>query len=338
MQLKRSAFGLLNTAVLLLCLFSAVYAFQSIDKKLKERVKNAKKLEDVFMLEKIITLEGRKDSFVSSVYSTKITSSGDILIISMNSGKTDVLIFDKNGKFIKTLGRKGNGPGEYLKPVSLAEDSDGNIYLVDTDSRKIHIYNNKYIYRESINYYCLNRFIHLDSKKNMYLYLGVPIPEIQPFYCIVKYNRNGKKLAEFASLPEEVNKQKYFIFSDCIAIDNSDNIFESNAYMPYVRKYTSNGEIIKDFGEKYVRLVNRTDKKGNSYEFPRSVRSLLIHNGIIIMAFDDNKMDCYDLEGNLLNKNLKFSNEIVYANDRAIYFIEHNKNMDNPIIYKYIDK
>ena len=39
--------------------------------------------------------------------------------------------FDKTGKFIKTWGKKGTGPGEIDGPHTLAMDSRGRLFLGD---------------------------------------------------------------------------------------------------------------------------------------------------------------------------------------------------------------
>lgn len=42
-----------------------------------------------------------------------------------------VLKFDKSGRFLRTIGRKGQGPGEYMKPLKLFIDGQDNLYISD---------------------------------------------------------------------------------------------------------------------------------------------------------------------------------------------------------------
>ena len=48
--------------------------------------------------------------------------------------------YDARGKFVRNLGRKGQGPGEYLSGGGLAVAPDGKVYLWDTGTWRINVY------------------------------------------------------------------------------------------------------------------------------------------------------------------------------------------------------
>lgn len=50
-----------------------------------------------------------------------------------------IVKFDKDGKFLVSFGRKGQGPGEFSSISSLDIDSAGNLYAVDSTQRKIQV-------------------------------------------------------------------------------------------------------------------------------------------------------------------------------------------------------
>jgi DNA-binding beta-propeller fold protein YncE len=47
---------------------------------------------------------------------------------------------DKNGNWIKSWGERGNRPGEFNTPHSIAADAKGNIYVADRGNRRIQVF------------------------------------------------------------------------------------------------------------------------------------------------------------------------------------------------------
>lgn len=69
-------------------------------------------------------------------------SNGDIFVADGHGGNTNARIvkFDKNGKFIKSWGKKGSAPGEFDTPHSLAFDSKGRLFVADRNNNRIQIF------------------------------------------------------------------------------------------------------------------------------------------------------------------------------------------------------
>jgi DNA-binding beta-propeller fold protein YncE len=73
---------------------------------------------------------------------TLVAPNGDIFIADGHGGNTNARIvkLDKTGKFIKTWGKKGSGPGEMDGPHTLAMDSQGRLFLGDRGNNRIQIF------------------------------------------------------------------------------------------------------------------------------------------------------------------------------------------------------
>jgi sugar lactone lactonase YvrE len=71
-----------------------------------------------------------------------VAPNGDIFIADGHGGNTNARIvkFSKDGKFIKTWGQKGSGPGEFDGPHSLAMDSKGRLFVADRSNNRIQIF------------------------------------------------------------------------------------------------------------------------------------------------------------------------------------------------------
>lgn len=55
-------------------------------------------------------------------------------------GNARVMKFDKNGKFLKTWGRKGMGPGEFDVVHTLALDSRGRVFVGDRQNNRVQVF------------------------------------------------------------------------------------------------------------------------------------------------------------------------------------------------------
>jgi sugar lactone lactonase YvrE len=66
---------------------------------------------------------------------------GDIFVLE-GHGKAEsrVVKFDSEGNFLKTLGGKGKGPGEFDLPHSLVFDAQGLLYIADRNNARIQVF------------------------------------------------------------------------------------------------------------------------------------------------------------------------------------------------------
>ena len=71
-----------------------------------------------------------------------VAPNGDIFIGDGHGGNTNarILKFDKNGKFIKTWGKKGSEKGDLNVPHTLAFDSKGRLFVGDRGNNRIQIF------------------------------------------------------------------------------------------------------------------------------------------------------------------------------------------------------
>ena len=71
-----------------------------------------------------------------------IAPNGDIFVADGHGGNTNARIvkFSRDGKFIKTWGKKGSAPGEFDVPHTLAFDSKGRLFVGDRANNRIQIF------------------------------------------------------------------------------------------------------------------------------------------------------------------------------------------------------
>jgi DNA-binding beta-propeller fold protein YncE len=70
---------------------------------------------------------------------------GDVYVAESHTDVTDpnlvgrISVFDKNGKFLRTIGKMGIGPGEFRTPHALEFDSKGRLIVADRHNHRVQI-------------------------------------------------------------------------------------------------------------------------------------------------------------------------------------------------------
>jgi hypothetical protein len=96
-------------------------------------------LSEFFSHVKTIILETGDDILLGKINGIQVYN--DLIFILDTQQDIGIYIFNRDGKFIRKIGKKGNGPGEYLAVSDFTIDQDNdNIYLLDCDANKIYKY------------------------------------------------------------------------------------------------------------------------------------------------------------------------------------------------------
>ena len=71
-----------------------------------------------------------------------VTPNGNVFVADGHGGNSNARIvkFDKDGKFIKTWGKKGSGPGEFDTPHGLVLDPQGRLLVADRGNSRIQVF------------------------------------------------------------------------------------------------------------------------------------------------------------------------------------------------------
>jgi hypothetical protein len=66
-----------------------------------------------------------------------VDKDGNIYVL--DAGNARVQKFGPDGRYLATIGRKGQGPGEFMMPDSMAFDRDGNLVVADMAQSRVHV-------------------------------------------------------------------------------------------------------------------------------------------------------------------------------------------------------
>ncbi len=210
-----------------------------------------------FELEEDLSIGNQKDAnyLFYKITDIQVSKNGDIYI--SDSGNYRVQCFDKNGNYLLTIGRKGQGPGEFNHPFELQiEGETGNIYVND-DLRKIKIFDKEgnYINKDIILEDMLSDF-YLDSDRNIWGKFSSPAS-----HSIKKVNHEGKVVQELAESPFMFTKK--ILSKETVGNRGyAEGLFITHGYEhdSYISKI-DNQTFIYGYSKEYE--LNIFDKEGN---------------------------------------------------------------------------
>jgi len=166
-----------------------------------------------------------------------------------------LLVFNQEGKFLKRIGKKGQGPGEFSMPFGLGVDSKGNIILSDGQSRRINKYDREGNFISS--FICSGmhwppHIICIDSEDN-YFFGGFKA-NLQKLnfgegMYINKYSPKGKYLKSFYSRNTNqlwfLSLYPFFGFD----MDEEDKIYAIQMNEYKISVFDSEGNLIETLGK-----------------------------------------------------------------------------------------
>ena len=64
----------------------------------------------------------------------------DDCVYVVEKGCPRVSVFDENGEYIKSFGKRGNRDGEFDDPYAITVSDDGCVYVSDTGNNRVQVY------------------------------------------------------------------------------------------------------------------------------------------------------------------------------------------------------
>jgi hypothetical protein len=107
--------------------------------------------EFAFQLQEDLSIGGNPNDdnyYFPKGASLSVDDQGTIYVIDV--GNVRIQKYDKTGKYVQSIGRKGQGPGEFQFPGAIRFDGEGNIYLNDMVMRTLKVFGPDGAYKKSV--------------------------------------------------------------------------------------------------------------------------------------------------------------------------------------------
>jgi len=86
-----------------------------------------------------LNVPGEDRTHMNQPNDVAFAANGD-MYVSDGYGNDRVVVFDRNGKFIRAWGKLGMRPGEFSQPHSIALDSKGRVYVADRNNARVQVF------------------------------------------------------------------------------------------------------------------------------------------------------------------------------------------------------
>jgi molybdate transport system substrate-binding protein len=150
-----------------------------------------------------------------------------------------ISVFDKNGKFLRSFGKAGSGPGEFRTPHALAWDSKGRLIVADRHNHRIQILTKDGKFISEYDDFGRTSGLVIDAKDVIYTTDSESTAKVHPGWqrgIRIGSLKDGK-VTMFIP-PHETKLAPEGAMGEGIAIDAAGNIYTAEATIMGVTKYT----------------------------------------------------------------------------------------------------
>ena len=286
-------------------------------------VKNPKEpiySENVFSLEEELSIgkaEGKEEFMFSLISGIAVDENERIYVLDYK--EAHVKIFDKNGYYIKTVSRRGQGPGEMNAPFSICITNQNEIMVQDLNNHRIIFFSlNGDFIRSLSTAKIIIVGSYIDSNGNIIGIVSTRGPERQVIE-LKKFSPNLDYLFSLCSFSLPSSSSSFNPFGSELrwAVGQEDNIICGYSEVYELNVYNSEGKLIKKITKEFdpVRITqNEIDDIKKRFPIPMKLDIPSYHsayqdltvdekNRIFVMTWEKSKdgkgyyHDVYDSEG-----------------------------------------
>jgi hypothetical protein len=178
-----------------------------------------------------------KDIFFWDAKHFNIDKNANIYVADSRHNK--IFCFDSNGKYLFQYGRQGQGPGEFNRPYNIAFFKN-HIVIYDNGNSRIQFFNTQGKFVKSIKLFktYVDFFINKEGK----IYAAL-LPSPVNKHLIDVLSEDGHYLFSFGDPPDQDDPDVNF---PLLEGNNDEEIYVAFWFLPIVRKYSAEGELLKE--------------------------------------------------------------------------------------------
>jgi 6-bladed beta-propeller protein len=156
-----------------------------------------------------------------------VAPNGDIFVADGHGGNSNARIvkFSKDGRFIRTWGTKGSGPGEFTLPHSLAMDSEGRLFVADLMNHRIQIFDQDGRYLTEWRQFGMPGGLFIDKRDVLYVADSLSSPDTHAGWIRGIRIGSAKDGTVTAFIPDPTPNATPITAAEGVAADAAGNVY-----------------------------------------------------------------------------------------------------------------
>ena len=168
---------------------------------------------------------------------------GDVYVAESHTNVADpdligrISVFDRNGNFLRVIGRTGTGPGEFRTPHAVEFDSQGRLVVADRHNHRIQILSKDGVFIREYAEFGRVSGLAIDSDDVIYAADSESSERVHPGW------RRGIRIGSLRDgkvtlfIPAHPSDSPEGAMGEGIAVDPAGNIYTAEAQLRGVTKY-----------------------------------------------------------------------------------------------------
>jgi hypothetical protein len=171
--------------------------------------------------------EAQGDDAFGQIGDVVVDDAGSLYVLDVRDSR--IKVFDEDGRFVRTIGRRGQGPGEFEGPVTLSFNRTANELAVCQQSRRMSFFKPDGTFLRDLSFremWALSG--RVDSRGNVYITEHV-IEDPNDRHITKKLGPDASVIAELADSPSPrsskgARKIPVFLPASSFHLDRADNV------------------------------------------------------------------------------------------------------------------
>ncbi len=168
-----------------------------------------------------------------------VAPNGDVFVADGHGGASNarVVKFSAAGKFLRSWGHKGSGPGEFDTPHSLAMDRQGRLFVADLRNFRVQIFDQEGRYLAEWKQFGMPGGLFIDRRDRLYVADSLSGPDVHPDW--VRGIRVGSATdgRVTAFIPDATPTATPITAAESVTVDTAGNVYGAIVPARMVQKH-----------------------------------------------------------------------------------------------------